>query len=135
MLPYVMHLYFGVLKDIIVYNNVACNEFGVLKSMFLTQSHYWRVFKMKANRHLVVGVCVDSRCRFNTAIITTYSLLCNLIRMLRTFTVTATVGILQLRNKRNRLTLSYRVLVRERYGSTLLPATREQHDQNCTQSH
>ena len=23
----------------------------------------------------------------------------------------------------------------ERYGSTLLPATREQHDQNCTQSH
>ena len=24
---------------------------------------------------------------------------------------------------------------RERYGSTLLPATREQHDQNCTQSH
>ena len=25
--------------------------------------------------------------------------------------------------------------VRERYGSTLLPATREQHDQNCTQSH
>ena len=31
--------------------------------------------------------------------------------------------------------LSYRVPVRERYGSTLLPATREQHDQNCTQSH
>ena len=31
--------------------------------------------------------------------------------------------------------LSYRVSVRERYGSTLLPATREQHDQNCTQSH
>ena len=30
--------------------------------------------------------------------------------------------------------LSYRVPVRERYGSTLLPATREQHDQNCTQS-
>ena len=29
----------------------------------------------------------------------------------------------------------YRVPVRERYGSTLLPATREQHDQNCTQSH
>ena len=28
--------------------------------------------------------------------------------------------------------LSYRVPVRERYGSTLLPATREQHDQNCT---
>ena len=33
------------------------------------------------------------------------------------------------------LPLSYRVPVRERYGSTLLPATREQHDQNCTQSH
>ena len=31
--------------------------------------------------------------------------------------------------------LSYRVPVRERYGSALLPATREQHDQNCTQSH
>ena len=31
--------------------------------------------------------------------------------------------------------LSYRVPVWERYGSTLLPATREQHDQNCTQSH
>ena len=31
--------------------------------------------------------------------------------------------------------LSYRVPARERYGSTLLPATREQHDQNCTQSH
>ena len=31
--------------------------------------------------------------------------------------------------------LSYGVAVRERYGSTLLPATREQHDQNCTQSH
>ena len=31
--------------------------------------------------------------------------------------------------------LSYRVPVRERYGSTLLPATVEQHDQNCTQSH
>ena len=31
--------------------------------------------------------------------------------------------------------LSYRVPVRERYGSTLLPATREQHDQNRTQSH
>ena len=31
--------------------------------------------------------------------------------------------------------LSYRVPVRERYGSTLLPATREQHDQNCTQNH
>ena len=31
--------------------------------------------------------------------------------------------------------LSYRVPVREWYGSTLLPATREQHDQNCTQSH
>ena len=31
--------------------------------------------------------------------------------------------------------LSYRVPVRERYGSTLLPAIREQHDQNCTQSH
>ena len=31
--------------------------------------------------------------------------------------------------------LSYRVPVRERYGSTLLRATREQHDQNCTQSH
>ena len=31
--------------------------------------------------------------------------------------------------------LSYRVPVRERYGYTLLPATREQHDQNCTQSH
>ena len=30
--------------------------------------------------------------------------------------------------------LSYGVPVRERYGSTLLPATREQHDQNCTQS-
>ena len=30
--------------------------------------------------------------------------------------------------------LSYDVPVRERYGSTLLPATREQHDQNCTQS-
>ena len=29
--------------------------------------------------------------------------------------------------------LSYGVPVRERYGSTLLPATREQHDQNCTQ--
>ena len=29
--------------------------------------------------------------------------------------------------------LSYRVPVREWYGSTLLPATREQHDQNCTQ--
>ena len=29
----------------------------------------------------------------------------------------------------------YTVPVRERYGSTLLPATREQHDQNCTQSH
>jgi len=26
--------------------------------------------------------------------------------------------------------LSYGVSVRERYGSTLLPATREQHDQN-----
>ena len=33
------------------------------------------------------------------------------------------------------LTLSYGVPVRERYGSTLLPAKREQHDQNCTQSH
>ena len=32
-------------------------------------------------------------------------------------------------------TLSYGVPVRERYGSTLIPATREQHDQNCTQSH
>ena len=31
--------------------------------------------------------------------------------------------------------LSYGVPVRERYGFTLLPATREQHDQNCTQSH
>ena len=31
--------------------------------------------------------------------------------------------------------LSYGVPVQERYGSTLLPATREQHDQNCTQSH
>ena len=31
--------------------------------------------------------------------------------------------------------LSYGVPVRERYGSTLLPATREQHDQKCTQSH
>jgi len=31
--------------------------------------------------------------------------------------------------------LSYRVPVRERCGSTLLPATREQHDQNCTQRH
>jgi len=31
--------------------------------------------------------------------------------------------------------LSYRVPIRERYGSTLLPVTREQHDQNCTQSH
>jgi len=31
--------------------------------------------------------------------------------------------------------LSYGVPVRERYGSTLLQATREQHDQNCTQSH
>ena len=31
--------------------------------------------------------------------------------------------------------LSYGVPVRERYGSTLLPATREQQDQNCTQSH
>ena len=31
--------------------------------------------------------------------------------------------------------LSYGVPVRERYGSTLLPATREQHDQNCTQRH
>ena len=31
--------------------------------------------------------------------------------------------------------LSYGVPVRERYGSTLLPATRVQHDQNCTQSH
>ena len=31
--------------------------------------------------------------------------------------------------------LSYGVPVRERYGSTLIPATREQHDQNCTQSH
>ena len=31
--------------------------------------------------------------------------------------------------------LSYGVPVRERYGSTLLPGTREQHDQNCTQSH
>ena len=31
--------------------------------------------------------------------------------------------------------LSYGVPVRERYGSTLQPATREQHDQNCTQSH
>ena len=30
--------------------------------------------------------------------------------------------------------LSYGVPVRERYGSTFLPATREQHDQNCTQS-
>ena len=31
--------------------------------------------------------------------------------------------------------LSYGVPVRERYCSTLLPAIREQHDQNCTQSH
>ena len=31
--------------------------------------------------------------------------------------------------------LSYGVPVRERYASTLLPVTREQHDQNCTQSH
>ena len=31
--------------------------------------------------------------------------------------------------------LSYGVPVRERYGSTLLPATREQQDQNCKQSH
>jgi len=29
--------------------------------------------------------------------------------------------------------LSYRVPVRERYGSTLLPATREQHDQIRTE--
>ena len=35
----------------------------------------------------------------------------------------------------NQYPLSYGVPVRERYGSTLLPATREQHDQNCTQSH
>ena len=33
------------------------------------------------------------------------------------------------------LTLILRRSRRERYGSTLLPATREQHDQNCTQSH
>ena len=31
--------------------------------------------------------------------------------------------------------LSNGVPVRERYGFTLLPATREQHDQNCTHSH
>ena len=35
----------------------------------------------------------------------------------------------------DRYPLSYGVPVRERYGSTLLPATRQQHDQNCTQSH
>ena len=35
----------------------------------------------------------------------------------------------------NQSVKSYGVPVRERYGSTLLPATREQHDQNCTQSH
>ena len=34
-----------------------------------------------------------------------------------------------------RLTLILRRSRTERYGSTLLPATREQHDQNCTQSH
>ena len=40
----------------------------------------------------------------------------------------------ELEGKRN-YPLSYGVPVRERYGFTLLPATREQHDQNCTQSH
>ena len=40
-----------------------------------------------------------------------------------------------LRPRHDNYPLSYRVPVRERYGSTLLPATREQHDQNCTQSH
>ena len=38
-------------------------------------------------------------------------------------------------NTKSNYPLSYRVPVRERYGSTLLPATREQHDQNRTQSH
>ena len=33
------------------------------------------------------------------------------------------------------LTLILRRFRTEWYGSTLLPATREQHDQNCTQSH
>ena len=38
-------------------------------------------------------------------------------------------------NLRTILTLILPRSRRERYGSTLLPATREQHDQNCTQSH
>ena len=42
-------------------------------------------------------------------------------------------GILLL--KPHQYPLSFGVPVRERYGSTLLPATREQHNQNCTQNH
>ena len=50
-----MHLSFGVcsiLKISNVFNNVACILLGVLKSMFVTQSHFWHVFKTKGNRHL-----------------------------------------------------------------------------------
>jgi len=55
MLRYVMHLSFGVcsvLKIINVFNDVACDVFGVIKSMFIPQCHFWRVFGIKGNRHL-----------------------------------------------------------------------------------
>ena len=54
-----------------------------------------------------------------------------------TWPVESLSGLIEWRNICNMAyyPLSYRVPVRERYGSTLLPATREQHDQNCTQSH
>ena len=60
----------------------------------------------------------------------------------RAISVTLSIHASRQRSKRKPVTqrkavypLSYGVPVRERYGSTLLPATREQHDQNCTQSH
>ena len=54
---------------------------------------------------------------------------------LRPHTVYATILFSVARDASHQYPLSYGVPVRERYGSTLLPATREQHDQNCTQSH
>ena len=65
----------------------------------------------------------------------------NVLRLLwRAFNWPDCGGRIYLRHKHSTwqkqvITLSYGVPVRERYGSTLLPATREQHDQNCTQSH
>ena len=56
---------------------------------------------------------------------------------IREISAAFTCGLVGFRRPPNRAyyPLSYGVPVRERYGSTLLPATREQHDQNCTQSH